>query len=76
MLCQYCYQQQTWLLFLFLLHHPVQIQLFLKYKDLTAIPIDNSFKSNIVLVTSTQKKPDPAAVLFEKMLLSYDFYGV
>ena len=51
-------------------------KIFLKYKDLTAIPIDNSFKSNIVLVTSTRKKPDPAAVLFEKMLLSYDFYGV
>lgn len=51
-------------------------KIFLKYKDLTAIPIDNSFKSNIVLVTSSRKKPDPAAVLFEKMLLSYDFYGV
>ena len=51
-------------------------KIFLEYKDLTAIPIDNSFKSNIVLVTSSRKKPDPAAVLFEKMLLSYDFYGV
>lgn len=49
-------------------------KLYVKYKDLTAIPIENSFKSIIVLISSNRTPLNDAAKLFEKALVSYDFF--
>ncbi len=51
-------------------------KLYLKYKTLTAIPMESQTKSNITLVTNTDCALNPQAQLFIKMLKNYDFYRI
>lgn len=51
-------------------------KLYFKHKDLTAIPISDSPKSIICLVTRKDEQPSQAAQLFIRMLEKYDFYGM
>lgn len=51
-------------------------KLYFKHKDLTALPIIDSPKSIINLVTNRERPLTPAAQLFIRMLKNYDFYGL
>lgn len=51
-------------------------KLYFKHKDLTALPIVDSPKSVINLVTNKTLPVTPAARLFINMLKKYDFYGL
>lgn len=51
-------------------------KLYFKHKDITALPIIDSPKSIINLVTNTETKLTPAAHAFINMLKKYDFYGL
>ena len=51
-------------------------KLYFKHKDLTALPIADSPKSVINLITNTERTTTPAAHLFIHMLKKYDFYGL
>lgn len=51
-------------------------KLYFKHKDITALPIIDSPKSVITLVTNTTSALSPAAQLFISMLKKYDFYGL
>lgn len=51
-------------------------KLYLKYKDLTALPISNSYKSVISVVTNKDQPPSAAAQVFIGMLRKFDFYRV
>ena len=51
-------------------------KLYLKYKDLTALPIANSYKSIISIVTRKDQPLSAAAGVFIDMLRKFDFYRV
>lgn len=51
-------------------------KLYLKYKTLTVIPMENYTKSNITLVTDSKRALSPQAQLFVQMLKRYDFYRI
>ncbi len=51
-------------------------KLYFKHKDITALPIIDSPKSIINLVTNTSAPLTPAAKTFITMLKTYDFYGL
>lgn len=51
-------------------------KLYLKYKNLTAIPMENYTNSNITLVTNSNHHLSPQAQLFIQMLKRYDFYQI
>lgn len=51
-------------------------KLYFKHKDLTALPIADSPKSVINLVTNKEMPATPAARLFIHLLKKYDFYGL
>lgn len=51
-------------------------KLYLKYKNLTAIPMEDSLNSNITLVTNKEKTISPQTQLFIQLLKHYDFYRI
>lgn len=51
-------------------------KLYFKHKDITALPIIDSPKSIIMLVTNTAEPLSSATQLFITMLKKYDFYGL
>ncbi len=51
-------------------------KLYLKYKNLTVIPIKIPSSSNITLVTNLENTLSPQAQIFMQMLKHYDFYRI
>ena len=51
-------------------------KLYLKYKNLTVIPIKIPSSSNITLVTNLENPLSPQAQIFMQMLKRYDFYRI
>lgn len=51
-------------------------KLYLKHQDLTALPLNDSPRSIIMLLTPKGVDPTTGAALFIKMLERYDFYGL